>query len=81
MLFLFFLILPVIQIFVPIAELVIPTGIATIEANVETETHALTAEIKTRKYSKYFEGLDTFSCFSLIKSLCFVSLVSSIFLA
>ena len=68
-----------IQIFVPIAELAIPTGIATIEANVEIEIHGLAAEIKTRKYSKYFKGLDTFSCFSLIKSLCFVSLVSSIF--
>ena len=34
------------QIFIPIAELVIPTGIATNEENVETETRPVTVETK-----------------------------------
>ena len=41
-------ILPCFFFFLIIAELVIPTGTATNEANVEIETQPLTAEIKTR---------------------------------
>ena len=52
-----------IQIFVPIAELAIPAVIATIEANVEIETHALTAEIKTRKYSSISKVWTLFHAF------------------
>ena len=49
---LYFLIPAVItQIFNPIAELVIPTGISTKEAKAEMETHPVTAEIKISKFS------------------------------
>ena len=37
------------QIFIPTAELVIPTGIATNEANAEIETQAVTAQTKISK--------------------------------
>ena len=39
------------QNFNPIAELVIPIGIPTKEANSETETHSVTVEINISKYS------------------------------
>ena len=38
------------QVFNPIAELVIPTGIPTKEANVGIKTHPVTAETKIRKH-------------------------------
>ena len=48
-----FLILAVItQIFVPTAELVMPTGTLTNEANAGNEEHPLEAEKKIRKCSK-----------------------------
>ena len=40
------------QSFNPNAELVMPTGIPTDEANAEIKTQPLTAEMKTRKCSK-----------------------------
>ena len=49
---LYFLIPAVItQIFNPIAELVIPTGISAKEAKAEMEMHPVTAEIKISKFS------------------------------
>ena len=49
---LYFLILPVIaQIFSPIAELVIPTGIPTKEKKAEIETHPIIVEAKKRNFS------------------------------
>ena len=39
------------QIFIPIVELVIPMGIATIEANAEIETQPVTVETKISKCS------------------------------
>ena len=51
--FLYILIPAVIpQIFLPTAELVIPTRTPTNKANAEIKTQPLTAEIKTRKCSK-----------------------------
>ena len=57
--FLFFLIIDlhflipavIAQIFHPIAELLVPTGIPTKEAKGEMETHSLTVEIKISKCS------------------------------
>ena len=43
------------------------------EANAEIETEPLTAEIKRRKCSKKFKAIQTFLCFQVIKSLCFIS--------
>ena len=40
------------QFFIPIAELEIPIGTPTNEANAVTETQPMTAETKTRKCSK-----------------------------
>ena len=37
------------QIFIPIAELVIPTGIQTYEANPNTETQPISAEARINK--------------------------------
>ena len=49
---LYFLIAGVIvQIFIPIAELVIPTGTQNYEANEETETQPVTAEARINKCS------------------------------
>ena len=53
--------------FKPTAELVIPTGTATYEANPEKETQPLTSETKIRKCSKIFTVL-YFFIFSVIKS-------------
>ena len=39
------------QVFIPTAELVIPTGIATNEGNVDSETQLVTPETKIRKCS------------------------------
>ena len=41
----------IVQIFIPIAELVIPTGTQNYEANEETETQSLTAEARINKCS------------------------------
>ena len=73
------------QIFIPIAELVIPTGKQTNEANAEIETQPVTVVTKIGKFSTYFKYLYVFLYFSVIKSLCFISfkisfLVSSVFL-
>ena len=62
------------QIFNPTAELAVPTGTPTNEPNAEIKTQPLTEEAKTRKCSKKFKALNFFLCFSLIKSLCFISL-------
>ena len=40
------------QIFIPTAELAIPTGISIYETNEEIEIQLLTAEMKIRKYSE-----------------------------
>ena len=42
------------QIFIPTAELAIPTGISIYETNEEIEIQLLTAEMKIRKYSERF---------------------------
>ena len=55
---LYFLIPVVItQIFNPIAELVIPIGIATKKAKAEMETHTVTVEINISKFSVWFGTL------------------------
>ena len=55
---LYFLIPAVImQIFNPIAELVIPIEIPTKEAKAKMETHSVTVEIKVSKSSIYFKAL------------------------
>ena len=66
---LYFLI-PVIikQIFNPISELVIPIGILIKEAKSEMETGPVSVGIKLRKFSIYFQTLETFLCFSFINS-------------
>ena len=74
------------QIFNSTAELAIPTGTPANEANPKFETQPLTAKMKTRKSSNYLITLHFFLCFSLIKSLCFITskgsfLVSSIFVS
>ena len=65
----------------PTAELPIPTEAQTNEANAEIETQSVTVQTKISKCLTY---LHVFLCFSLNKSLCFISskrqfLVSSIF--
>ena len=72
------------QVLIATTELAMPTGIPTNEATAKKETQPLTAEMKIRKCSKQIKALHTLLCFSLIKSLCFISskisfLVSSIF--
>ena len=72
-----FLILVVtVQIFNPIAALVIPTGIPSKEAKGEIEIHPLTTEAKHRKRSIQFRVLQTFLCFLLIDSCCSISLMN-----
>ena len=57
---LYFLVCAAIKLIVdPIAELIIPTGIATKEAKAEMETHPLIVENKISKYSIYFKILQT----------------------
>ena len=57
-----------------LAELAIPTGKPTNEANAKNETHLLTAETKIREFfNKQFKALHTILCFSLIRSLSFIS--------
>ena len=58
------------QILIPTAELAIPTR--EYEGYAKTETQPL--EAKTRKCSKELKDLPIWLCFSLIKSLCFISL-------
>ena len=53
------------QIFIPTAELVIPTGTQTNEANAGIETQQVTVETKISKCSTH-----VFLYLSLIKSLC-----------
>ena len=60
------------QILIPTAELAIPTRAPANEGYAKTETQP--SEAKTRKCSKELKDLHTWLCFSLIKSLCFISL-------
>ena len=61
---LYFLILAMTaQVFISTAELAIPTGTPTNEANTKIKTHPVTAETKTRKCSKYFKTLHIFYVF------------------
>ena len=48
------------------AELIIPTGTPTNEANQEIKTQPLTTETKIRRFSKQLKVLLTFFCFSLL---------------
>ena len=66
---LYFLIPAVIaQIFNPIAELVIPTGIPSKEAKAEIEKYPVIEEAKIRKCSIQFKSIQTFLCSLLINS-------------
>ena len=46
------------------AELALPRGKPTNEANAEIEKHLLTAEMKTRKCSELYKTLHTFMIFT-----------------
>ena len=72
------------QIFNRITELVIPIGIPSKEANAEIEIHPVIVEAKIKKCSISFTFVQSFLCFLLNNSFCFISsvkqfLVSSIF--
>ena len=71
----FYLLIPAViaQIFNPIAELLISIGIPIKEAKAEIETHPVILEAKIRKCSISFIVAQTFLCFLLINSFCFIS--------
>ena len=56
----FLIIVVIVQIFHPTAELAIPTGTTTNEVNAEIETQPLIGEMKIRECSKSFKALNTF---------------------
>ena len=63
------------QIFNPTPELVMPSGTPANEAKAETETPPMTAETNKKINKKMFQVILSpthISCFSLIKSLCFI---------
>ena len=51
------------RIFNPTAELTIPIGVLTKEANEETETHPIIAETKISHDTMLFKAVKTFLCF------------------
>ena len=53
------------QIFIPITEIVIPTGISTNEANAEIETQPVTVEAKINEFSTWFKYLYALYTFHL----------------
>ena len=59
--------------FNPTAELVIPTGTQTNEANAEIETQPITIETKKSKFLTYFKYFYVSLYGSLINSLCFIA--------
>ena len=60
------------QTFIATAELAIPTGTKTNEANAEIETQRVTVEARIRMCSTLFKYLHVFLYYSIIKSLfCF----------
>ena len=70
---LYFLILAVfMETFIVITELAEPTGISIEEARAEIETHVGTVEARLSTCAVYFKILQTFLCFLLINSFCFI---------
>ena len=64
------------HIFIVAAELAIPTGIPTEEANVKVDTHSVTVKARISICSVQFTEfkiLQTFLCFLLINWFCFNS--------
>ena len=57
----------------PTSELLTSIEMPTNEVNAEIETQPLTVETETKKCRKQFRAIHSFLCFSLIKSLCFIS--------
>ena len=62
------------QIFIYIAEFLIPKGIPIKEENAEIEIHSVIAEAKIRQCSIKFRVAQTFLFLSLINSFCSISL-------
>ena len=60
------------QIFNPTAELAMSIGILNSDEKAEIKTYLDTAETNIFDYSIYFKVTQTFWCFLLIKSLCFI---------
>ena len=59
--------------FNPTSELVIPIGIPTEEAKADIEIHLTTMEAKTENSSIQFKVIQTFLCFLIINSICYIS--------
>ena len=71
---LYFLILAAIaQVFNPIAELAISIRIPREEVKAEFEIHSVIVKAKIRKCPISFRVVQTFLCFLLIISFCFIS--------